>query len=83
MHCGPPLNFLLVEPHITPCHHDTKHVATIPTQPWNLSIQQVDGIQKLQCVPLSPLVYKVKMCEKPHQRLTYAPHSVDGYYIGT
>ena len=32
--------------------------------------------------PLAPLGCKVKIHEKFHKRLTYAPHPVDGWYLG-
>ena len=44
--------------------------------------EQVDGIQIFEWTPLAPLGCKVKIHEKPHKRLTYAPHSVYGWYLG-
>ena len=44
--------------------------------------EQVDGIHIFERTPLSPLGCKVKIHEKPHKQLTYAPHSVDGWYLG-
>ena len=44
--------------------------------------KQVDGIHNFEQTPLLPLGWKVKINEKPHKGLTYAPHSVDGWYLG-
>ena len=44
--------------------------------------EKVDGIHNFERTPLEPLECKVKIHEKPHKRLTYAPHSVDGWYLG-
>ena len=44
--------------------------------------EQVDGIHNFELTPLAPLVCKVKIHEKPHKWLTYAPPSVDGWYLG-
>ena len=44
--------------------------------------EKVYGIHKFERKPLSPLGCKVKIHEKPHKQLTYAPHSVDGWYLG-
>ena len=44
--------------------------------------EQVDGIHDFEQTPLAPLGFKVKIHEKPHKRLTYAPHSVNGWYLG-
>ena len=44
--------------------------------------EQVYGIQVFERASLAPLVCKVKNHEKPHKRLSYAPHSVDGWYLG-
>ena len=44
--------------------------------------EQVDGIHNFEQIPLAPLRFKVRIHEKPHKRLTYAPHSVDGWYLG-
>ena len=41
------------------------------------SYKQVDGIQNFEqkpLTPLTPLGCKVQIHEKPHKRLTYAPH---------
>ena len=43
---------------------------------------QVDGIHNFERTPLAPLGCKVKINEKPHKRLTYASHSVGGWYLG-
>ena len=44
--------------------------------------EQVYGIDKFERTILGPLGCKVKIHEKPHQRFTYANHSVDGWYLG-
>ena len=44
--------------------------------------EQVDGIHNFEQTPLAPLVCKVKIDGKPHKWLTYAPHLVDGWYLG-
>ena len=44
--------------------------------------EQVDGIHHFKQTPLTPLVCKVQIIKKTHKRLTYAPHSVDRWYIG-
>ena len=44
--------------------------------------EQVYGIHNFEWTPLEPLVCKVKVHEKTHKRLTYAIHSVDGWYLG-
>ena len=36
--------------------------------------EQVYGIHNVEQTPLAPLGCKVKIHEKPHKRLTYAPH---------
>ena len=43
--------------------------------------EQVYGIQIFERTPLSPLGCKVQIHEKPHKRLTYDPHLVDGWYL--
>ena len=44
--------------------------------------EQLDGIYNFKLTPLAPLGCKVKIHKKPHEQLTYAPHSVDGWYFG-
>ena len=44
--------------------------------------EQVDSIHNLERTPLAPLGCTVKIHEKPHKQLTYAPHSVDESYLG-
>ena len=43
--------------------------------------EQVDGIQNFERSPLAPLGCEVKIHENPHKRLTYAPHSVEVWYL--
>ena len=50
--------------------------------PWLSAYEQADGIHNFEQTPLAPLVCKVQIHEKPHKRLTYAPHSVDRWYLG-
>ena len=40
--------------------------------------EHLDGIHNFERTPLAPLGCKVKIHEKSHKRLTYAPHSVNG-----
>ena len=44
--------------------------------------EQVNGIHNFECTPLATLGYKVENYDKSHKQLTYAPHSVDGWYLG-
>ena len=44
--------------------------------------EQVYVIHNFEQTPLVPLGCKVQIHEKPHKRLTYAPQSVDGWYLG-
>ena len=44
--------------------------------------EQVDGIHNFERTLLAPLGCKLQIHEKPHKRLTYAPHSVYGWYLG-
>ena len=44
--------------------------------------EQVYGIQFFEQTPLAPLGCKVQIHEKLHKWLTYAPHSVNGCYLG-
>ena len=44
--------------------------------------EQVDGIHNFERTPLAPLGCNVQIHEKPHKRLTYAPHPVDRWYLG-
>ena len=82
MHCGTSLNLILMGMPLTPSHHDTQHVATIPIKPWDISLRTGRRNPQFEQTPLAPLVCKVKIHEKPHKRLTYATHSVDGWYLG-
>ena len=50
--------------------------------PGLLTYEQVDGIHNFEQRPLAPLGYKVQIHEKSHKQLTYAPHSVGGWYFG-
>ena len=43
--------------------------------------EQVDGINNFERTPLAALGYKVQINQKPHNRFTYAPHSVKGWYL--
>ena len=43
--------------------------------------EQVYGIHNFERTQLSPLGCKVHIHGKPHNQLTYAPHSVDGCYL--
>ena len=52
------------------------------SNPGLSAYEQVDVIHNLEQTPLAPLGCKVKIHEKPHKRLTYAPHSFDGWYLG-
>ena len=45
------------------------------------SYKQVDRAQFFECTPLAPLGCKVKNYEKPHQKRTYAPRSLDECYL--
>ena len=45
--------------------------------------EQVDGIHNFERTSLATLGCKVQINEKPHKRLTHAPHSVDVWYLGT
>ena len=45
--------------------------------------EQVDGIHHFEQTSLAPLGCKVKIHENPHKRLTYTPHSVNGWCLGT
>ena len=45
--------------------------------------EQVDGIHNFEQTSLASLGCKVQFNEKPHKQLTYAPHSVYGWYLGT
>ena len=47
--------------------------------PELLAHEQLDDIQSFECSPLSLLVYKAKINEKPHKWLTHDPHSVNGW----
>ena len=47
------------------------------------SYEQVDGIYNFDRTPLAPLGCKVQIHEKTHKRLTYAPHLVYGWYLGS
>ena len=51
-------------------------------KPGLSAYEQVDGIHNFEQTPLAPLGCKVKIHEKPHKRLAYAPPSVDGWYLG-
>ena len=44
--------------------------------------EQVDGVHSFERTPFEQLGCKVQIHEKPHKRLTYAPHSVNGWYLG-
>ena len=44
--------------------------------------EQVDGIHNSERTPLPLLGCKVQIHENPHKLHTYAPHSVDGWYLG-
>ena len=44
--------------------------------------EQVNGIHIFERTPLAPLRCKVQIHKKPHKRLTYAAHSVDGWCLG-
>ena len=44
--------------------------------------EQVNGIHNFERTSLAPLGCKVQIHEKPHKKLTYAPQSVDGWYLG-
>ena len=50
--------------------------------PGLLAYEQVDGIKFFERTALASLGCKVQIYEKPHKRLTYAPHSVDRWYLG-
>ena len=49
--------------------------------PGMSAYKQVDSIHNFERTQLAPLVWKVQIHEKPQKRLTYAPHSVDGWYL--
>ena len=44
--------------------------------------EQLDEIHHFEHTPLAPLGCEVENNEKPHKWLSYAPHSVDGCYLG-
>ena len=44
--------------------------------------KQVYGVHSFEQIPLATLVCKVQIHENPHKKLTYAPHLVDGWYLG-
>ena len=44
--------------------------------------KQVYGIHNFEKTTLAPLGCKVEIYEKSHKRLTYAPYSVNGWYLG-
>ena len=44
--------------------------------------EQVDGIHNFEQKPVAPLGCKVQTHENNHKQLTYAPHSVDRWYLG-
>ena len=44
--------------------------------------KQVDSAQIFERTPLALLGYKVQINEIPHQRCTYDPNSVNGWYLG-
>ena len=46
------------------------------------SYEKVDGIHNFEQTPLAPLGCKVQIHENPHNWFTYAPHSVNGWYLG-
>ena len=50
--------------------------------PEILAYEQVDSIHNFELTPIVSLVCKVEIHEKLHKQLTYAPHSVDGWYLG-
>ena len=51
-------------------------------KPGILAYEQVDDIQNFERTPLAQLGCKLQIHEKTHKLLTYAPHSVDGWYLG-
>ena len=50
--------------------------------PGLLAYEQVYRIHNFERTPLAPLGCKVQTHDKPHKRLTYDPHSVNGWYLG-
>ena len=44
--------------------------------------KNIDGIHNFELTSLAPLGCKVQIHEKPRNRVTYAPRSVYGWYIG-
>ena len=51
-------------------------------KPGLLAYKQVDGIHNFERTQLAPLVWKVQIHERLNKILTYAPHSVDRWYLG-
>ena len=47
------------------------------------ALKKVDGVHNFELTPLAPMGCKVQMNEKPHQKRTYAPHSVGVWYLGS
>ena len=43
---------------------------------------QLEGTFDFNCTPLAPPGTRVIVHEKPTQRCTWAPHGIDGWYIG-
>ncbi len=43
---------------------------------------QLHGTYDLSAHPIAPLGMRIVLHEKPHQRATWAPHGVEGFYLG-
>ena len=43
---------------------------------------QLHGTFDFSAHPIAPLGMRIVLHEKPHQRATWAPHGVEGFYLG-
>ena len=82
MHCGTLFSFYLWDRLLPQVTMTLNMLRRSQLNPGLSAYEQVDGIQNFEQTPLAPLVCKVQIHEKPHKRITYAPHSVDGWYLG-
>ena len=83
MHCGPSSPLLLWNRLLPQVTMTLNMLWRSQLTPGISAYEQVDGIHNFERTPLETLGCKVKIHEKPHKRLTYAPLSVDGWYLGT
>ena len=69
---------------ILPLPQITMNLNMLRRSPLNAgpsAYEQVDGIHNFEQTPLAPLGCKVQIHEKLIKQLTYATHSVDGWYL--